>query len=175
MKDSTSVCGIKYTNSNRIEYIIKHFLSKEEAINNGFYVTHQGKCGACSTLQDLSVYLKNDLTNSIRKCAFKTIFSISRAKKCIKNVGFTDKCADIWLFNSIFTRKNCFYICMKSWILNEPNNKPNGDLNDCLKCDEDKSGPVFKYECGRNRRNSGIDSEIHRPNQQVYDIDQCYF
>lgn len=38
-----------------------------------------------------------------------------------------------------------------------------GHLNPCLQCDEDKSGTLFKYYSGRTRRNSGIKSEIDRP------------
>jgi hypothetical protein len=52
---------------------------------------------------------------------------------------------------------------------------PDGSLNPCIQCDEDLSGPIFKYYSGRTRRNSGIKSEIDRPGDQVYDIDQCYF
>ena len=50
-----------------------------------------------------------------------------------------------------------------------------GKLNACLQCDEDKSGPVFKFFAGRTRRNSGIKSEIDRPEDQVYNMTQCYY
>ena len=51
---------------------------------------------------------------------------------------------------------------MWSWITGEAN-IVNGKLNKCLQCDEDKSGPIFKWYAGRTRRNSGIHSEIDRP------------
>lgn len=51
----------------------------------------------------------------------------------------------------------------------------NGILNDCILCDEEKSGPVFKYEAGRNRRNSGIMSEIHRFDKEIYPLSHCYY
>ena len=51
----------------------------------------------------------------------------------------------------------------------------NDNYNSCIQCDEDKSGTVFKYFAGRNRRNSGIISEIHRSIDKVYDVDQCYY
>jgi hypothetical protein len=175
LNDKTSVCAIRYTDSTKITYEMQSFSSRKEAEDLGFYVTHQGTCGACSTLRDLSIYLDSNLTTLVRRCAFKTVYSMKRAKKCVQDVGFTDKCGEIWLFNARNTRKKCFSICMWSWIWNEPNNKPNGDLNDCLQCDEDLSGPIFKFESGRSRRNSGIKSEIDRPDQQVYDVDQCYF
>jgi hypothetical protein len=50
-----------------------------------------------------------------------------------------------------------------------------GKLNDCIQCDETLSGPVFKYEAGRNRRNSGIVSEIRRDNKEIYNITHCYY
>jgi hypothetical protein len=62
-----------------------------------------------------------------------------------------------------------------SYLKNEPFVKPDGTLNDCLQCDEDKSGPIFKYESGRTRRNSGIKSEIDRPVDEIYKMDHCYY
>ena len=44
---------------------------------------------------------------------------------------------------------------MWSLLINQPF-VINGHLNKCLQCDEDISGPIFKYESGRTRRNSGI-------------------
>ena len=64
--------------------------------------------------------------------------------KCLKNLGFSDNCIPIWEDNVINTRSKCFWTCLSSWIKNEPFNKPDGSLNDCLQCDEDNSGPNFK-------------------------------
>ena len=47
--------------------------------------------------------------------------------------------------------------------------------SDCIQCDEDKSGPNFKYFSGRTRRNSGIPSSIYRPPQTVYNMTHCYW
>ncbi len=58
---------------------------------------------------------------------------------------------------------------------NKPNTNSDGTLNSCLQCDEDKSGPVFKFFSGRSRRNSGIKSEIDRPNDQIYNMTHCYY
>jgi hypothetical protein len=102
-------------------------------------------------------------------------FTESSALKCLIEIGFTPQCAEIWLYNTINTRKNCFSVCMWAWITKKPNVKPDGSLNDCLQCDEDKSGPVFKFFSGRSRRNSGIKSEIDRPSDEIYDISHCYF
>lgn len=91
------------------------------------------------------------------------------------DIGFTTQCAEIWLYNTQNTRKECFGVCIWAWIMNIPFTKPDGSLNDCLQCDEDKSGPVFKYFSGRTRRNSGIRSEIDRPTDQIYPMDHCYY
>ena len=175
LKNKVIVCAIKYKDSRKFEYELRQFASKPAAEKAGFIVTHQGKCGACSNVKDLAVYLEKNLTDPVRKCALKAVISKRWARNCIRGLGFTDTCADIWLFNSINTRKHCFMVCMKAWITGEPNNKPDGSLNDCLQCDEDKSGPVFKYFSGRTRRNSGIESAIKRPGQQVYKMNHCYF
>lgn len=175
MKNRDTVCAVRYYNQYKTDYELREFPSKDEAQNASFIVTHQGKCGACSNLRDLAVYLEMNLTEPIRKCAMKTVLSKRWARNCIVAVGFTETCADIWLYNSINTRKECFLICLKSWIIGEPNNKPDGSLNDCLRCDEDKSGPVFKYFSGRTRRNSGIGSAIKRPGSQIYKMNHCYF
>lgn len=102
-------------------------------------------------------------------------FTEYRAKKCLMNIGFTSQCAEIWLYNTINTRKQCFSTCMWAWATNKPLVNSDGSLSDCIQCDEDKSGPVFKFFAGRSRRNSGISSEIDRPNDQIYDISHCYF
>ena len=175
LKNSDRVCAIQYLDDLRELYQMKDFETRELAEVDGYIVTHQGRCGACSSLQDLSVYLAKDLTRPVRKCALYTVLSNKIAHKCIEKIGFTSKCAMIWLYNSTNDKSHCFGKCLKSWIKREPNNKSDGELNNCLQCDEDISGPIFKYEAGRTRRDSGIHSEIERPNEQVYDLDQCYF
>ena len=94
---------------------------------------------------------------------------------CMKALGFSDECVSIWIFNIHNTKDVCFEVCLKSWADGEPNNKPDGSLNDCLQCDEDNSGPNFKYFSGRTRRNSGIPSAILRPPSQTYNMSHCYW
>ena len=51
-----------------------------------------------------------------------------------------------------------------------------GQLRPCLQCDEDNSGPGFKYSAGRTRRNSGIESAIPRADSELYPVDHsAYF
>ena len=95
--------------------------------------------------------------------------------KCLKDLGFSDECSKVWQYNIAHTKEVCFGVCIWSWITNEPFNKPDGSLNDCIQCDEDKSGPNFKYFSGRTRRNSGIPSAIHRPPETIFNMTHCYW
>uniref|UniRef100_A0A7S0LQ78 Uncharacterized protein n=1 Tax=Coccolithus braarudii TaxID=221442 RepID=A0A7S0LQ78_9EUKA len=109
------------------------------------HLTHHGPCGVCSTLQDLSVYLlKPDLTNPVRRCALKSVFSfgLSDRKACIQSLGFTSECAWIWYWNTINTGKShrnggCKGTCMVHWAMGVPNNVPVGVDNPCQPLSEE--------------------------------------
>lgn len=48
-------------------------------------------------------------------------------------VGFTKECSQIWGYNTINTRKQCFWTCI--WwkeILRHGPNMPDGSLNPCI-------------------------------------------
>ena len=169
------VCALQYQDASNKTYLLNTFSTKEQALLNNYIVTHQGACAACSTLYDLVAYLKQNLTAPARKCGAFGFFSKKWSLNCLIGIGFTNSCAEIWYYNTVNTREKCLKVCMWSWITNEPNVKENGELNDCLQCDEDESGPVFKYYSGRTRRNSGIRSEIDRPADEIYNITHCYF
>ena len=174
LNDYTTVCAIKYFNDDkRTTYEMQTFSDEAAALKAGWIITHQGRCGACSNLPDLAVYLKMNLTSAVRSCGMRVISPLVR--RCLYGLGFTSTCVDIWEDNIYNTRSKCGWTCIKSWVSGESFNKPDGSLNDCLQCDEDKSGPVFKYFSGRTRRNSGIESAIKRPNTQVYHMSHCYY
>ncbi|KRW98359.1 hypothetical protein PPERSA_03531 [Pseudocohnilembus persalinus] len=175
LSDENLVCGIKYQDGNRQKYVIDQFLSVQDCEEKGYIVTHQGKCNRCSTLQDLSIYLQTDLTYPVAYCGLLGFSSKDQEKECLMDLGFTEPCAEIWYFNTQNTAKECYKPCMYMLLTKQPFVDENGNLNKCLQCDEDKSGPIFKYFAGRTRRNSGIESEIPRPDQQVYPINQCYY
>jgi len=166
---SSSVCGVRFE-PDRTHYRLATFASAAEAAELGYHVTHTGGCGACSTLQDLGVYLERpDLTSPVRRCGMQ-----AGTLGCLEALGFSDACARIWSFNVQNTKRECFGVCMRSWMSGEASTTVDGGLNACLQCDEDRSGPVFKAVAGRTRRNSGIHSSIRRPDEQVSHVVHDY-
>jgi len=158
------------------KYKLANFESEMEATEAGWTVTHRGQCAACSILQDLGVYISRNLTDETRRCGLEgTFLGQQHVLNCLKEIGFSNECAKIWQYNIKHTKAECFSVCIWAWITNEPFNKPDGSLSDCIQCDEDKSGPNFKYFSGRTRRNSGIPSSIYRPPQTVYNMTHCYW
>ena len=137
-------------------------------------ITHLGACGACSSLQDLLVYAsRTDLTEPVRTCGLQGISQGMEANvDCLRALGFSESCAVIWYYNTLNTRTACLNVCLAQ--LNKPYLTEAGDLNDCLACDEQESGPVFKYYSGRTRRNSGIASAICRPCASVARLTHDY-
>jgi hypothetical protein len=140
--------------------------SVHKAQQRGLYVTHTGSCGMCSNLNDLSIYIDKSL--SLRRlstiCAFAGIVSKKHGINCFqKLVGFTKGCSQIWYYNTVNTRKQCPQ-CFYHTFVGTPlqSSAPHCTMNDCLQCDENKSGPYFSKFAGRNRRNSGILTDIVR-------------
>jgi hypothetical protein len=144
------------------------------ALAAGEAVTHGGACGLCSSLADLAVYAGiPDLTQPVRDCGLLGALSGPDATEaCLLDLGFTAPCARIWTFNTEHTREVCLDVCLSA--LDEPYNLPDGSLNDCLQCDEDQSGPVFKAVAGRTRRNSGLATALCRPCETVWRVDHDY-
>lgn len=166
--DTQSVCG-----NNNITYPDKY---TARALGGG--VMHCGLCGACSNKHDIDIYLRTreNLTQVTRRCAFLSTFSYEKSRQCVKeNVGFTESCLDCWMANILCDRKLCYAVCLKSMLLDEPYVDENGNLNDCLQCDEDKCGPAFVACAGANRRRACIHSDIMRDENAICkDCDQVY-
>lgn len=162
-----SVCAVLRDDAVAGGYTLQTFPSAKDAVDAGGEVTHEGACGLCSSLQDLAVYLETtDLTTPVRECGLLGVTEGDEASRaCLEEVGFTPACSAIWFYNTRHTRKECLSSCLAQ--MNEPNQLPDGSLNECIQCDEDKSGPVFKAVSGRTRRNSGIPSALCRPCDSV--------
>ncbi|CUG91846.1 membrane-associated protein, putative [Bodo saltans] len=174
-----TVCAVRYPSpDNRSFYYLENYESPAAAEAAGAYVTHLHPCGQCSTTRDLSVYMKySDLTEPVRICALESILNDTWALECLENIGFSYECSVIWLYDAENTRKECFDICIYDYIENVPNNLPpnSTNLNPCLQCDEDKSGPIFKVVAGRTRRDCGLASSINRPPQDIYEVTHYYY
>jgi hypothetical protein len=140
----------------------------QEAEAAGLVVTHSGACGACSSLQDLSVYMEQgaNMRTSSQGCGFRGISDPADGVLCFQQLGMTDACAAVWYYNTKSTSTFCAATLCGAFVLSgDPPNgpAPTCELAACLQCDEDNSGPIFEEYAGRNRRNSGLLSEIVRP------------
>ena len=145
---------------------LQTFASQEDAESNGFIVTHEGACGTCSSFQDLAVYMAQpSLTDAGIQCAVRGTLNLKEGLRCYEEIGFSPSCAAIWLYNTRHTRHACLALCVAHAISGLPSNlpAPGCELADCIQCDEDLSGPLFKHFGGRTRRKSGLLSTIARP------------
>merc|ERR1711976_334099 len=108
-----------------------------------------------STLQDLASYISvPDMTKVGKECGLEAVLDIDLGIKCFQKLGMTKPCARIWAYDAVADTGPCGAICFKD--LRQPYNiPPTCKLNDCLQCDEDHAGPVFKRFAARTRRRSG--------------------
>jgi hypothetical protein len=148
-------------------YALVTFPSEDAARAAGGSVTHFGRCGLCSTLANLAVYMReNDLTAPVRACGLEPNEDGGNADvDCLTKLGFDLPCAQIWAYDTAHTRDACIGTCFAH--AGDPYNQPDGALNPCIECDEVQSGPVFKAVAGRTRRNSGLPNAICRPCSEV--------
>lgn len=183
-KRDQEVCAIRFLDANHSRYELHDFDAASAAVEASFVITHKGRCGSCSTLQDLAIYLTvPDLTTPARQCARRT--GLQRKKQCFQDsIGFTPYCAESWAYNALHTRQKCLGACIADYGLVNlifghypgPNSDETGQLRPCLQCDENKSGTGFKFSAGRTRRNSGIESAIERRDSEIYPVDHlAYF
>ena len=144
-------------------YTIQSFRSKEEAKAANAVITHLGHCGACSTTKDLAAYMTHtDMVAEGRKCTNRVLLSRDWGRQCYESLGFTTPCAMIWAHNSLHTATVCRPSCVRHLFSAANGPEPACKLNDCLHCDEIKSGPNFQLFAGRTRRNSGLRTPIMR-------------
>jgi len=171
--DQEAYCAV-LLNPETKEYSLQQFEQEDQARELAGKITHKGPCGQCSSLQNLAVYMRNpDLTEPVRSCGLKGVFEGQEANiECLMEIGFDEACAQIWYFNTQHTRESCLEVCMEN--LESPHHLSDGQLNPCIQCDEDESGPIFKAVSGRTRRNSGLPSGLCRPCESVYRVDHQY-
>lgn len=167
-------CGIKFKTDQKLEYSLYTYDSMEALTQDGAQVTHSGACGHCSSLQSLAVYIKEgDLAGPVRSCTSKGIIeSEEKTMNCLMDIGFDRLCAKVWYYNTKNTTSACILKCIDDFT--SVYHEPDGSLNDCIQCDEDESGPVFKATSGRTRRNSGLPTALCRPCTSVSRIKHYY-
>jgi hypothetical protein len=172
--DDTQLCAVVPAEE-PLNYRLANYSSEDDAEEDGATVTHRGVCGQCSSLQNLAVYMGNpDLTDPVRSCGIEGIVAGEEANiECLMEIGFDRPCAQIWYFNTQNTRTLCLDVCLEA--LDSPHHREDGSLNDCIQCDEDNSGPVFKAVSGRTRRNSGLPSALCRPCETVFSVDHTRY
>jgi hypothetical protein len=155
-------------------YRVRTFDSETAATAAGALVTHFDACGLCSSLADLAVYMRYpDLTEPVRQCGIDHLSDPPEPHiQCLRDLGFTEPCAQIWYWNTVHTRDVCGAPCFLA--LDDPYHFNDGGLNDCLRCDEEMSGAVFKAVAGRTRRNTGIASSMCRPCREVRPLVHAY-
>jgi len=160
------------------EYLMVSYPNEEAALSDGAIITHLGSCGACSTTQDLAAYLTtSDLTTASKECIKRSILNQDEGIKCLENdIGFTNACANIWLYNGENTGQKCTLPCAAAEIQNYAHNGPSPEcpLNGCLACAEEQSGPIFRRFAGRTRQRSGLLTTIARPCEDTAMIDHEY-
>ena len=168
------VCGFVAADLGARTYRVQTFASDADATSAGAIVTHVDACGLCSSLTDLAVYASiPDLTAPVRQCGIDNFGApIDADIACLQTLGFTTPCAQIWAYNTQHTRVECLDTCVA--LLGKPYQHADGTLNDCLLCDEQKSGPVFKAVAGRTRRNTGVPSALCRPCDGVARLSHAY-
>ena len=169
-----TVCAIVPDAPGSKSYRLRTFATQAEAEQTGALVTHFGACGLCSTLADLAVYMRTpDLTAPVQKCGTDHLNDDMAAHvQCLRDLGFSEPCAEIWYFNTRHTLAACARPCFLA--VGEPYHFADGGLNDCLTCDEVESGAVFKAVAGRTRRNTGLPSSMCRPCSEVKPLVHTY-
>lgn len=158
------------------EYNMTTYNSKDEMLEAGAEMTHWGACGACSTTQDLAVYVEYpDLTAKGQECGVRGLLNTTDGIECFEEVGYTRPCAEAWMFNVFNTRDHCFDVCVDFTFFGDGVNNgppPECRIANCLLCDEQMSGPIFQTEAARSRRRSGLLSKIARPCDVILIVDQ---
>ncbi|MDP6934200.1 MAG: hypothetical protein QGG40_14845 [Myxococcota bacterium] len=165
------VCGALLDGSS---YRLETYEDETAALQAGARITHGGACGACSSLADLKVYAQvQDLTTPVRACALENLGGDAEENiACLEELGFTGACAEIWHYNTQNTSDACLEVCLSAF--GQTYHTEDGTLNECIQCDEDMSGPVFKAVAGRTRRNSGLATALCRPCETVWRIEHDY-
>lgn len=161
--------------------------STAAAASAGAAVLNCGHCGACSTQQDLAVYLRTaaNLTVAVRACGLVPLRSQQEA--CLLRIGLSVPCAACFQANIDCDRRHCLRPCLagllaswlqllRAWATGFRTQPPKQGLatSECLACDEAHCGPAFLACAGANRRRAGIVSDIARDEAELCKVAVAY-
>uniref|UniRef100_A0A7S0JGM0 Uncharacterized protein n=1 Tax=Calcidiscus leptoporus TaxID=127549 RepID=A0A7S0JGM0_9EUKA len=152
---------------------------------HGLTVLHCGRCGACSSPEDIKVLFDTRETITAHTTECSTKFKISNTiglraqklgelKQCLRQAGITfsddgraweepvgkPTCFDCWTDNIMNDAQLCWNHCLGKFV--KSGNAGHFAKDPCLQCDEYTSGPAFIACAGANRRSAGIKSDIDR-------------
>ena len=159
-------------------YALVTYDSAAAAAAAGAKVTNFGRCGVCSTLANLAVYMAATgyssprFARAVSRCSpgWRTSAPTSRASS---SFGFDLPCAQAWASTRAH-HPGHLPAPLHRRPLRRRTTSPTAPLDPCLRCDEEQSGPTFKAVAGRDRRNSGIPNAICRPCGEVEPLVQSY-
>lgn len=81
------VCGVRFAAPQCADgkYALQSFDSAADAERAGFFVTHTGVCGLCSTMQDLATYMGIfDMTSVGKKCGALAVLNEQLGLQCFQ-------------------------------------------------------------------------------------------
>ncbi|EFC37780.1 predicted protein [Naegleria gruberi] len=171
---SSSILNININNNNNTKLMMK--------------MMHKGPCGICSNLHDYEVYNRTrlTLTRTATLCAVGYLLLGERVSRyCLSSqTGMSELCVECWLQNIQCTTAMCMPVCVKHFVrtywerlamalgldsIGEYSAQFGKDnLSPCFKCDEMECGNGFKKCSGLNRRNAGFETDIPRPDEQMW-------
>jgi len=166
-----TICALRYTDDCS-EYGLRTFPDRGTANRAGFVFTHMGACGVCSSLQDLAAYMEHtDMYGPARTCGALALVSDTAAvASCFQNTErMSPTCAQLTAYDAVEMAEGpCREQC-QDW---EPYNlPPDCRLNDCMQCDTDGPGIIYKRFSGRTKQNSGILSAVQRNCSELAFVD----
>jgi hypothetical protein len=148
----------------------KDYPSADAAHTASAHVVNCGQCGPCSTVHDTSqMHLRSRTLTKIASVGAIIYLFFGEwpyfSFMTSKHANYSKECAWCWKEATQCNLANCARHCLFGWQnpLSSSNNKKNGELNECLYCDEVYCSAYYLQACGANRRTSGVMSDISRP------------
>lgn len=136
-------------------------------------ILHRQACGLCSNPQDIEVYHRtaHNLTEITTRAG--VLYALLGDSYAIDHMdtyaGLSAPCRNCWMDNIRCTYHHCAGLCLwHRWVLRSPVTI-DGQLNDCLQCDDDHCGRAFAQCAGANRRRVGIVTDIQRQEGEVWE------